>query len=382
MQQRSQRGYVLLVLILFVTLLAIAVTVTLPSVMFEMKREREQELIHRGVQYTRAIQHYVKKFGNYPTTLDQLENTNQIRFLRHRYKDPITGKDFKLLYMQDVQTSFGPGLQGATSVSQLTQGGAGGLGGPQGGPGASTFGGGGFGQTQSGFGGFNGPQSPGGLGQSGFGQSGFGQSSFGQSSFGQSGFGQGGFASSSSNQQQNGQGQNGQNGSDNGSTGNTQNGSDNNGNPNGAGSGSPNSGSSGSSNNQTFGGGPIVGVISTSKDKSIRIFNKKDHYNQWQFVYNPAMDAGGLLTGPGMPQTLAGGVAASTLANGSNGANGQTLQGGQTPGGSFGGQPGGSFGGQPGGSFGGQPGQPGQLGGNQPFGGQPITQTPQMPPEQ
>src|SRR2546430_12537041 len=28
-----------------------------------------------------------------------------------------------------------------------------------------------------------------------------------------------------------------------------------------------------------FGGGPIVGVASTSKDKSIREFNKKNHYD-------------------------------------------------------------------------------------------------------
>ncbi|HEX8817415.1 MAG TPA: hypothetical protein VF753_18110 [Terriglobales bacterium] len=357
-RRRSDCGYVLLVLILFVTLLAIAVTVTLPSVMFEMKRDREEELIHRGTQYTRAIKHYYKKFSNYPTSLEQLENTNQVRFLRHRYKDPITGKDFKLLYMQDVQTSFsGPGIQGATSVSQMA--GQGGVGGPGGFGGQSGFGGQGFGgQQQSGFGFNNGPQGPGGgFGQNGFGQSSFGQSSFGQSTSGQSGFGQSGFSSSSSNQQQNGQ--NGA-GNGNGTPGDNSNGTDN-GN-NGGNSNGPN-GSSGplssSSNNQVFGGGPIVGVTSTSKDKSIRIYNKKERYNQWQFVYNPAMDTGGILSGPGT-QSLQGATPVNGLVNG---ANGQTPQGGQGLGGTFGGQPGQPIGGQPG-------------------GGQPITQPPQMPPEQ
>jgi len=52
---------------------------------------------------------------------------------------------------------------------------------------------------------------------------------------------------------------------------------------------------------QTFGGGPMVGVASTSKEKSIRIFNKKDHYNQWQFIYDPSTDRGGLLTTPNQP---------------------------------------------------------------------------------
>src|SRR5439155_4727122 len=51
----------------------------------------------------------------------------------------------------------------------------------------------------------------------------------------------------------------------------------------------------------TFGGGPIVGVASASKDKSIREFNKKNHYDQWQFIYDPASDRGGLLNTPAQP---------------------------------------------------------------------------------
>jgi type II secretory pathway pseudopilin PulG len=90
--RRSERGYILITLILFVSLLTIAATIMLPVVAFQVKRDREEELIHRGVQYSRAMKHYVKKFGRYPTRLEDLENTNQVRFLRKRYKDPITGK--------------------------------------------------------------------------------------------------------------------------------------------------------------------------------------------------------------------------------------------------------------------------------------------------
>ena len=50
-----------------------------------------------------------------------------------------------------------------------------------------------------------------------------------------------------------------------------------------------------------FGGGPIVGVASTSKAPSIREFNHKNHYNQWQFIYDPTMDRGGLITTPAQP---------------------------------------------------------------------------------
>ena len=52
---------------------------------------------------------------------------------------------------------------------------------------------------------------------------------------------------------------------------------------------------------QVFGGGAITGVASTSKEKTIRVFNKKDHYNQWQFIYDPGSDRGGLLNTPAQP---------------------------------------------------------------------------------
>src|SRR5579864_7949974 len=117
--QRSQRGYILITLILFVALIAIAAVVTAPIISFQVKRDREEELIHRGVQYSRAMKHFVKKFGRYPTRIEELENTNQVRFLRRRYKDPITGKDFKILHMGDIQISFGPGIAGATPVGGL-----------------------------------------------------------------------------------------------------------------------------------------------------------------------------------------------------------------------------------------------------------------------
>jgi len=54
-------------------------------------------------------------------------------------------------------------------------------------------------------------------------------------------------------------------------------------------------------NGQVFGGGPIVGVASISKKKTIREFNKKSKYNEWQFVYDPSADRGGLITTPYQP---------------------------------------------------------------------------------
>ena len=114
--RRSERGYILLMLMLFVTLMVIAAGVVAPTIAFRVRRDREEEMIHRGTQYSRAIQRYVKKTGRYPSRLEDLENTNNIRFLRRRYKDPVTGKDFKLLHVGEVQLTSSPGIAGASPI--------------------------------------------------------------------------------------------------------------------------------------------------------------------------------------------------------------------------------------------------------------------------
>ena len=78
----------MLTLLLIMALMVIFAAAIIPEITFEIKRDREEEMIHRGVQYSRAIRAYYKKFGRYPVKMEDLENTNQLRFLRKRYKDP------------------------------------------------------------------------------------------------------------------------------------------------------------------------------------------------------------------------------------------------------------------------------------------------------
>src|SRR6478672_11399710 len=107
MRRKSSRepeaGYVLLALLLVIALMAIFAATLVTSIKFEIKRDREEEMVHRGVQYTRAIRAYYRKFNRFPAKVEDLENTNQLRFLRKRYKDPITGKDFKLVHFGEVK---------------------------------------------------------------------------------------------------------------------------------------------------------------------------------------------------------------------------------------------------------------------------------------
>ena len=55
--------------------------------------KKEELLVSRGDQYKRAVKLFVRKVGRFPNSIDELENTNRMRFLRHRYDDPLTGKD-------------------------------------------------------------------------------------------------------------------------------------------------------------------------------------------------------------------------------------------------------------------------------------------------
>ena len=83
----------MLLVFLMAAMIAIALYRELPRVAFEAQRAKEQFLIERGEQYKRAIQLFVRKMNRYPATIEELENTNNIRFLRKRYIDPMTGKD-------------------------------------------------------------------------------------------------------------------------------------------------------------------------------------------------------------------------------------------------------------------------------------------------
>jgi type II secretory pathway pseudopilin PulG len=89
----EEDGYVLVGLLFVVALLLISLTVAMPRVREDIQRDQELETMHRGQQYSRAIQLYYRHFRSYPASVDALVNTNELRFLRRKYADPMTGKD-------------------------------------------------------------------------------------------------------------------------------------------------------------------------------------------------------------------------------------------------------------------------------------------------
>jgi type II secretory pathway pseudopilin PulG len=102
--RRNQQGYVLLALLLTVSLAVIATALAASTIAFEIRRDREEEMIHRGVQYSRAIRSYTKKTGHYPMDIHELFDPHGVKYLRKLYKDPITGKDFRLLHTADIMS--------------------------------------------------------------------------------------------------------------------------------------------------------------------------------------------------------------------------------------------------------------------------------------
>ena len=81
----GEQGFMLLGLIVAIALVLIALSVAASKEAFALRREREVESARRANQYVRAIQLYYKKFGRYPASIEQLENSNNVRYLRQRY---------------------------------------------------------------------------------------------------------------------------------------------------------------------------------------------------------------------------------------------------------------------------------------------------------
>lgn len=351
---RRQRdgGYLLLAILLMMALMIIAATAMAPRVVQQIKRDREEEMIHRGTEYARAIKKYYKKFGSYPSTMEQLDTTNQIRFLRKRYKDPLTkdGK-WKLLNYGDIATLLNAAAPGTPAASLASQGGGLSPGGAVV-PGTSSSATGspysGSQQQSNPFApGFAAPSSQGNQDPNVVYPPNYNNGANNQGVGVQESAVVSGQGPSGSQQGSSGFGQTG-------TPGSNQPGSSN---P----SGSSPFGQNTTGGSQTFGGGAIVGVASLSKDPTIRIYNKKKTYNEWQFIYNPIMDqANVLLRGPYQPTTI-GGTQVGTPASQMNGQQ-QSGSGQQQNG--FGQQQN-SFGQQQNG-FGQQPNTPQQPGGNFP----------------
>jgi type II secretory pathway pseudopilin PulG len=120
------RGYAMAALLVGMSVMAVLMSALLPVWSHMATREKEEELIFRGKQYARAIGLFQRKFANTaPPSIDLLVEQ---RFLRKKYKDPITNDDFQPLYANQAviqppgggPSSQRPGQQASGSGSTPT----------------------------------------------------------------------------------------------------------------------------------------------------------------------------------------------------------------------------------------------------------------------
>ena len=112
-----EEGFALIGLVVAIFIILLGLSVAAPTVARALRRDRELETMHRARQYDRAIQLYYKKAGSYPGSLDQLEKSNNIRYLRQKYDNPMVGKpDWRLIKVGENKTTvkgfFGQPLGG------------------------------------------------------------------------------------------------------------------------------------------------------------------------------------------------------------------------------------------------------------------------------
>ena len=236
--------------IVLVFLVLLTLTIAAPKIAMALKRDRELEAQHRANQYVRGIRLYYRKFGHYPGSIEQLQKSNNQRFVRQKYLDPLTGKDdWRLIHVGENKTKvkgfFGEDLPGL----------AGGLGSAAG--------------LQSGGNGAT-------MGNS--------TSAFDNSGAGSSG-GQGTSATGST-----GSGGTGASGAGTSGTGST-------------GTGVGTAVSSQSTDDLKGTGGPIMGIGSSKTGEAILTVNEQTNYQDWEFLYDPRIEqlyAKGNLLGGGM----------------------------------------------------------------------------------
>ena len=101
-RQRSDacRGFTLVGMIIVFTVMTVLVSAAMPLWSKMMQRDREEELIFRGLQYAEAIRVFQLRNGRYPLRLEELL-TVRPRSIRQLWTDPLTENgEWGLIYAQ------------------------------------------------------------------------------------------------------------------------------------------------------------------------------------------------------------------------------------------------------------------------------------------
>ncbi len=119
-------GYTLAGLLVVLIVLEVAIAAALPLWSAAAQRDREEEMIFRGLQYAEAIRLFQERHGRLPVGLKEIVETKEPRILRQAWINPIEENDgwLPLLQQQGVpQGGAGGGEQTGLGTVNLQRGG-------------------------------------------------------------------------------------------------------------------------------------------------------------------------------------------------------------------------------------------------------------------
>lgn len=247
-RSRRESGYAIVIVMFFLALLVLGAVAAAPTVLSDIQREREADMVWKGEQYARGVKLYYMKTHRFPPSMEDLTTAKTgVRFMRQAYKDPMNKADgsWRLIYV-------GPNGQLIGSLKNRNIS---------------------FGVQPSAPAGTNGAAS----------QSSFGSNGVGSSSFGASGSANGNASTSG--------------GQASGSASTDSNGSNSYGQPQSIGQ------PIGTMDASSVIGGNIIGVGSKVDKQSFLWYDKAKNYKEFEFIWDPSKDVrlGGATRGIGTP---------------------------------------------------------------------------------
>ena len=108
-------GYSLVMVVMLITVMNIVVAIALPLWSGVIRRDKEEELISRGLQYAEAIRVFQRRFGRLPVQLDELVKVEP-RSIRRLWEDPMTGKADWIVILEGTP----PGGSGRPMIDPAT----------------------------------------------------------------------------------------------------------------------------------------------------------------------------------------------------------------------------------------------------------------------
>ena len=294
---RPQAGYALLFAIFLSATLFLLAFAAAPSILNQGRREREQQLIWRGNQYVRGIRLYFQKNGRFPQNKEELiKGTLQVHFVRKAFTDPVNtpDADWRMIYvapsgqligsvryhsLQEMAAALGGSAQGSGNLASL-------FGAPAG--------------AQAGTGAAQGGAPQAGPPGAGRGGAGAGARGGAQGTPAEAGGAAGAQAPGGA--------------------------------PPSTGLGQPATPVPLEAVDGPVFGASMIGVASKVKKTSLLVFQGKDSYFDWEFIWNPLLTRGAGGAAPGAQQPGVGQAPVGALPGPGGGAAGQGLPTGQFPG--------------------------------------------------